>query len=106
MPYTVFLLPLSPIFVEPRDHLAVVRHHVEKELSVSQIHTIDDAAGGGGENGLAVLNNATIDLLVSPVESLFQRHKHRSAWEAVFAWVDWLQYLRALALDLEAFEVF
>lgn len=106
MPSIVFLLPLSSIFVEPRDHLALVRHHVEEELPVSQIHTIDDAAGGGSENGLAVLNNATIDVMVRPVESLFQRREHRSTWGAVFAWVDWLQYLRALALDLETFEVF
>lgn len=68
-------------------------HHVEKELSVSYIHMIDDAARGGGENGLAVLNNARIDVLDRPVESLFQRREHRSAW------LNRIQYLRVLALE-------
>lgn len=73
MPSTLYRLP--SIFElhlrRPRGHLAVVTHHVEKELLVSQIHKIDEAAGGGGENGLAVLKNATIDVLVRPIESLF-----------------------------------
>ena len=80
-------------------------HNVEKELSVSQIYTIDDTARNGGENGLAFLNNAAIPVLVCLVKGLLQRREHRPTW-TLFTWIDSLQHFRALTPYLKVFEVF
>ena len=83
----------------------MMAHDVEEELPVSQIHTVDDGARNDGENGLDVLNDATVDVLIYPIKDLLQRREHRPTW-TFFTWVDTFQRFRALTPYSKAFEVF
>ena len=45
-------------------------HDVQKELSVSSLHTISNSFRDGRENGFDCLNNATIGILIGLIKGL------------------------------------